>query len=50
MISRLREIVENIAIGFGATAEVRFLDGYPSTINHPESVEFAADIARKGSW
>ena len=47
MISRLKEIVENVAIGFGATSEVRFLDGYPSTINHPESVEFAANIARK---
>ena len=45
MLARLSEIVHNTSKAFGATAEIRFIDGYPPTINHGENVKFAASIA-----
>ena len=42
---RVREIAENIAMGFGATAEVTIGKGYDSLYNHPE----AMDIVRNAT-
>lgn len=35
MPTRIRQIVENVAVAFGASAEVSFGGSYPVTINHP---------------
>ena len=43
---RLREIVEGQAASYGVQAELRIDEGYPATVNDPEKVTFAADVAR----
>ena len=45
LISRLREVVEGIAVVFGARAELDFIDGYPPTVNDPEMATLVAEIA-----
>ncbi|WP_343561680.1 M20 aminoacylase family protein [Kiloniella sp. b19] len=42
---RLKEIAEQTAATFGATAEYVELDSYPVTVNHEEQTKIAADIA-----
>lgn len=42
---RLSEIVSAVALGFGATASVKYERSYPATINTPEEAAFAADVA-----
>jgi amidohydrolase len=42
---RLNELCGAIALGFGATAAVRYERIYPATVNSPREAEFAADIA-----
>jgi hippurate hydrolase len=42
---RLQEIASAVALGFGATASVKFERSYPATINTPDEAAFAADVA-----
>jgi len=42
---RLQEIASAVALGFGATASVKYERSYPATINTPEEAAFAADVA-----
>jgi amidohydrolase len=42
---RLQEIVSAVALGFGATANVKYERSYPATINTPDEAAFAADVA-----
>ncbi len=44
--SRIHSIVENTAVAFGATAEVKWETGYPVTMNTPKNTVYAADVAR----
>ena len=41
----MRRMAEGIAAGFGATAELRYLRGYPATVNPVEGAAIAAGIA-----
>jgi amidohydrolase len=43
---RLKELVTAVAQGFGATATVTYVDGYPATINTATEAGFAADVAQ----
>lgn len=43
---RLREIVDGQAASYGVQAELKIDEGYPATVNDPERVTFAADVAR----
>ncbi len=42
---RLSELCSAVALGFGATATVKYERIYPATINTPAEAEFAADVA-----
>ena len=42
---RLSELCSAIALGFGATATVRYERIYPATINTPDEASLAADVA-----
>jgi hippurate hydrolase len=42
---RLQEIASAVALGFGATASVKYERRYPATINTPDEAAFAADVA-----
>jgi hippurate hydrolase len=42
---RLQEIATAVALGFGATASVKYERSYPATINTPDEAAFAADVA-----
>ncbi|MBL4813683.1 MAG: amidohydrolase [Rhodobacteraceae bacterium] len=42
---RLKLLVTNIAAGFGATAEINYMLGYPVMVNSEEQTEFAAKVA-----
>ncbi|MBN9410259.1 MAG: amidohydrolase [Burkholderiales bacterium] len=42
---RLSELCSAVALGFGATASVRYERIYPATVNTPECAHFAADVA-----
>ena len=44
---RIHEIVAGHAAAAGATADVHYRRGYPTTVNHPSQTRFAAAIARK---
>ncbi len=44
---RIHEIVAGLAAASGATANVEYRRGYPTTVNHPAQTRFATDIARK---
>lgn len=46
---RMREICENTAKAFGATAELEYRRGYPVMVNSEEQTEFAASVATKVS-
>ena len=43
---RVREIAEGTAETLGAKAEVKWVPGYPVTMNHPENTVYAAEVAR----
>jgi amidohydrolase len=45
MERRLTELCSAIALGFGATATVKYERVYPATTNSPAEAEFAADVA-----
>ena len=42
---RLGRLVESVAIGFGATATLKYTRSYPATINTPREARFAGDVA-----
>jgi hippurate hydrolase len=42
---RMKEIAAGVAAAFGATIEVNYKRGYPSTRNHPDETAFAAKVA-----
>jgi hippurate hydrolase len=44
--TRIRAIVENVCVAFGAKAEVDYDRGYPVTMNDPDKTEFMANVAR----
>ncbi|KKB76643.1 amidohydrolase [Devosia soli] len=43
--ARLNEMVPQLALAFGATAEIRYARGYPVTVNSEREASFAADVA-----
>ncbi|MEZ5661681.1 MAG: M20 aminoacylase family protein [Burkholderiaceae bacterium] len=43
--TRLRELIESIATGFGGSAEVAYERLYPATVNSPAEAAFAAEVA-----
>ena len=43
---RMREVVQNVAAAYGATAKFHYERNYPVTVNHPEQTEKAIAIAR----
>jgi amidohydrolase len=42
---RLGRLVESVALGFGATARLKYIRSYPATINSAREATFAADVA-----
>lgn len=42
---RLARLVESVALGFGATARLKYLRNYPATINSEREARFAGDAA-----
>jgi hippurate hydrolase len=42
---RLGRLVESVALGFGATARLKYMRSYPATINAEREAAFAADVA-----
>jgi len=42
---RLGRLVESVAVGFGATARLKYRRSYPATINSEREAEFAARVA-----
>jgi hippurate hydrolase len=42
---RLGRLVESVALGFGATARLKYQRSYPATINSEREAVFAADVA-----
>ncbi len=47
METRMRDMVENLAKAFGATAKFSFKRGYPVTVNAVAQTKFAVEIARE---
>ncbi len=45
--ARLRQIADGIAAAAGATVALRYLPGYPPTINSVDEAEFAAEVAEQ---
>ncbi len=43
---RTREVAQNVAAAYGATAKFSYSRNYPVTVNHPEQTEKAASVAR----
>ncbi len=46
METRIREVAENTAAAFGATAALEWIDGYPVTVNDPDGAAHAIEAAR----
>lgn len=44
---RLGRLVESVALGFGATARLKYQRSYPATINAEREARFAADVAAR---
>ncbi|MEO0939773.1 MAG: M20 aminoacylase family protein [Pseudomonadota bacterium] len=44
---RLGEIARGVAAGYGVEADVRYMRGYPATVNHADHAADAADVARQ---
>ena len=43
---RLQELCSGVALGFGASATVRYERIYPATVNSPDEAQFAGDVAQ----
>ena len=41
----MKRVAESTAQAFGATAELNYVRGYPVTVNDPEAVSFATQVA-----
>ncbi|GAB1385644.1 M20 aminoacylase family protein [Melaminivora sp.] len=46
LAQRIKELCSAIALGFGASASVRYERVYPATINSPAQAQFAGDVAQ----
>ncbi|MCY6382210.1 M20 aminoacylase family protein [Hoeflea prorocentri] len=46
---RIRDIAEGTAAALGASAEVKWNQGYPVTVNTPDNTVYAAEVARSVS-
>ncbi len=44
---RLREVAEATCLAHGATADLRYVDGYPPVVNDPASVDLVTEVARR---
>ncbi|MGN0185732.1 MAG: M20 family metallopeptidase [Aristaeellaceae bacterium] len=44
---RIREIAQSVAMAFGATAEVKVLDGYSVLVNHERETDLVLDVAKE---
>ncbi len=44
---RVREIAQSVAMAFGATAEVKVLDGYSVLVNHDRETDMVLDVAKE---
>jgi hippurate hydrolase len=44
---RCQEIAEGVAAALGGRAEVKYIRGYPATVNSPRETEFAARVGEK---
>ena len=44
-VKDLGRLVESVALGFGATARLKYMRSYPATINSEREAVFAADVA-----
>lgn len=42
---RLADLIPAIAHGYGCTAEIQYIRGYPVTVNHEDQTTIAADVA-----
>ena len=42
---RIREISQNVALAYGATAEVNVLEGYSALVNHEQETEMVMNLA-----
>jgi hippurate hydrolase len=42
--SRMKTIVEQLPVAFGASGAMEFVRNYPPTINHPEQTQFAVSV------
>lgn len=42
---RMQELCTHTAVAHGATAELKYMEGYPVTVNHASNTEFAAQVA-----
>ncbi|MFG1357892.1 M20 aminoacylase family protein [Xanthobacter pseudotagetidis] len=47
VFKRVEEVAQGIAAAHGASATVRFKEGYPVTRNHAREAAFAAEVARE---
>jgi amidohydrolase len=47
MKQRLREVTEATCAAYGATASLRYLDGYPPLVNDAPAVALVVDVARR---
>ena len=43
---RIKALSENICAGFGGTADINYIRGYPVMVNHDAQTDFAAEVAR----
>jgi amidohydrolase len=44
---RIREIATAVATGLGGNAEVKYMRGYPATVNTPREAQFAAEVGER---
>ena len=44
--TRIKALTEAICAGFGGSADMNYMRGYPVMVNHPEQTDFARDVAR----
>jgi len=44
---RITAIAQGVGAALGAAVDVRYVRGYPPTINHPDETDFAVSVARK---
>ncbi|NCO22904.1 MAG: amidohydrolase, partial [Rhodobacterales bacterium] len=43
--TRMQELVDGTAAAYGVTADLTYEQGYPATINDPDAVAFALEVA-----